>query len=153
MVEVRNPEREQYRLRVRLGVATAMVVICFGILIARFTYLQVYRYADFHSQAEDNRISLVPVAPSRGLIYDRNGLLLADNVSAYTLEIVPNMVASLERTIDELNTVIEISPRDRRRFKRLLEDSKNYESIPLKTRLTDEEVAKIAVARYRFPGV
>lgn len=153
MVEVRNPEREQHRLRVRLGVAMTMVLVCFGILIARFTWLQVYRYSDFHSQAEDNRISLVPVPPSRGLIYDRNGLLLADNVSAYTLELVPSMVNGLDRTIEELGSIVEISQRDRRRFRRLLEDSKNYESIPLKTRLTDEEVAKLAVQRYRYPGV
>ena len=142
MVEVRNPELDLYRLRIRLGVAMAFVLTCFGLLIARFSYLQVYRYEDFHSQAEDNRISLVPVAPVRGLIYDRNGLLMADNVSAYTLEIVPNLIPNLDRTLDELGKIIEINARDRRRFKRLLEDSKNFESIPLKSRLSDEEVAQ-----------
>jgi penicillin-binding protein 2 len=153
MVEVRNPELDLYKLRLRLGVASAFVVACFSVLVARFTYLQVYRFEDFHSQAEENRISLVPVAPPRGLIYDRNGMLLADNVSAYTLEIVPSMVTDLERTIDDIGQVIDIQPRDRRRFKRLLEDSKNYESVPLKTRLSDEEVAKMAARRFRFPGV
>ena len=153
IVEVRDAEREVYRLRVRLGVAWALVLVCFGLLLARFVWLQVVRHADFQAQAEDNRIALVPVPPQRGLIYDRNGVLMADNVPALTLEIVPNRVADLERTIDELSQIVEITPRDRRRFKRLLEDAKNYESIPLKTRVTDEELARFAVARYRFPGV
>ncbi len=153
MVEVRNSELELHRLRVRLGFALAFVLTLFGILIARFTYLQVYRYDDFHLQAEDNRISLVPVAPARGLIYDRNGILMADNISAYTLELVPSLINNLDRTIDDLGKIIDINSRDRRRFKRLVEDSKNYESIPLKSRLSDEEVAKLAVARFRFTGV
>lgn len=153
MVEVRNPELELHRLRLRLGFALAFVLTLFGILAARFSYLQVYRFSDFHSQAEDNRISLVPVAPTRGLIYDRNGILMADNIAAYTLELVPSLIPNLDRTIDELAKVIEINTRDRRRFKRLIEDSKNYESIPLKSRLTDDEVAKLAVHRFRFTGV
>ena len=153
MVEVRNSELELHRLRIRLGFALAFVLTLFGLLIARFTYLQVYRYDDFHSQAEDNRISLVPVAPTRGLIYDRNGILMADNISAYTLELVPSLITNLDRTIDELGKIVDINSRDRRRFKRLVEDSKNYESIPLKSRLNDEEVAKLAVARFRFTGV
>jgi penicillin-binding protein 2 len=153
MVEVRNSELELHRLRIRLGFALAFVLTLFGLLIARFSYLQVYRYDDFHSQAEDNRISLVPVAPTRGLIYDRNGILMADNISAYTLELVPSLISNLDRTIDELGKIVDINSRDRRRFKRLVEDSKNYESIPLKSRLNDEEVAKLAVARFRFTGV
>ncbi len=153
MVEVRNHERELYRLRVRLGVALAFVVVCLGTVAARFAYLQVLRYEDFHAQAEDNRISLVPVAPARGLIVDRNGTLMADNVGAYTLELSPSRITDLEGTIDALAKVIEISPRDRRQFRRLMEDAKNLESIPLKSRLTDDEVAKLAVQRYRFAGV
>lgn len=153
MVEVRNPELDLSRLRVRLGVATAFVLICFGLLAARFTWLQVYQFEDFHAQAEDNRISLVPVPPARGLIYDRNGILLADNVSAYTLEIMPGVVDDLEQTIERVAQIIDVQPRDRRRFKRLLEDSKNYESIPLKIRLSDEEVAKMAARRFQIPGV
>ncbi|MFT4102990.1 MAG: penicillin-binding protein 2 [Burkholderiaceae bacterium] len=154
MVEVRNPEQDLYRLRLRLGVALAFVVLCFSLLAARLAFLQIYRYEQFHAQAEDNRISLVPVPPSRGLIYDRNGLLLADNVSAYTLELVPSeLEQSIDRTIDLLNEIVEIPQRDRRRFKRLLEDSRNYDSVPLKTRLTDEEVAKLAAMRFRYRGV
>jgi hypothetical protein len=84
------------------------------------------RHDEFHEQAEDNRIAVVPVPPARGLIYDRNGVLLAENVSAYTLELAPRQIATSTKTIDELAQIVEIGPRDRRRFKRLLEDTKNF---------------------------
>jgi penicillin-binding protein 2 len=153
MVEVRDAEIELVRLRWRLVLALLFVLVLFGALVARFVWLQVYRHAEFHSQAEDNRIAVVPVPPARGLIYDRNGVLLAENVSAYTLELAPRQIADVDRTIDELSRIIEIGPRERRRFKRLYEDTKNSEWLPLKTRLTDEEVARIAANRYRFDGV
>ncbi len=153
MVEVRNTERDLYRLRVRLGVAMLGVIVGFGLLVGRFYYLQVHRYADFHAQAEENRIALVPAPPARGLIFDRNGVLLAENVSGYTLELTPMRGARLEETIDALSQLVEISPRDRRRFRRLLEDSRKSESVPLKVRLTDEEVARLAIQRFRYPGV
>jgi penicillin-binding protein 2 len=153
MVEVRDSELELQQLRWRLVFAVFFVLTLFGIVLSRFVWLQVYRHAEFHAQAEDNRIAVVPVPPARGLIYDRNGVLLAENVSAYTLELAPRQIANLDRTIDELAKIIEIGPRDRRRFKRLYDDTKNSEWLPLKTRLTDEEVAKIAANRYRFEGV
>src|SRR5690606_3896222 len=153
MVEVRDTERDLYQLRLRLVIAMTLVLVCFGVLVARFVYLQVYRYDDFHAQAEDNRIALVPAPPGRGLIFDRNGVLLAENVSAYTLEIAPKRAARLEETIAALSGIVEITPRDRQRFRRLLEDSRSTDSVPLKVRLTDEEVARLAVQRFRFPGV
>jgi penicillin-binding protein 2 len=155
VVEVRNTKRELHRLRVRLAVAMLLVVVCFGLLIARFAWLQIHRYADFHAQAEENRISLLPVPPARGLIYDRNGVLLAENVSAYTLELSPKRIGfeRLQATIDALGQIVEISPLERRRFRRLADDNRTADSVPLKIRLTDEEVARLAVQRYRFPGV
>lgn len=153
MLEVRDTERDLYQLRLRLAIAMGLVLVCFGILVARFVYLQVYRYEDFHAQAEDNRIALVPAPPARGLIFDRNGVLLAENVSAYTLEISPKRVARLDDTIAALSGIVEITARDRQRFRRLLEDSRSSDSVPLKVRLTDEEVARLAVNRFRFPGV
>ncbi len=153
MLEVRDTERDLYRLRLRLAIAMGLVLVCFGLLVGRFVYLQVYRYADFHAQAEDNRIALVPAPPARGLIFDRNGVLLAENVSAYTLEISPKRVGRLDDTIAALSGIVEITARDRQRFRRLLEDSRSSDSVPLKVRLTDEEVARLAVNRFRFPGV
>jgi penicillin-binding protein 2 len=153
MVEVKDTEREVRQLKIRLGLAMLFIVACFGVLVARFSYLQIYRYSDFHALAEDNRISLVPVPPTRGLIFDRNGVLLAENVSAFTLELAPKLIDNLEKVIDQLGEIVEITPKDRRRFKRLLEDSRSSDTIPLKVRLTDEEVAKLAAQRYRFKGV
>jgi len=155
MVEVRNPERELQRLRLRLVFAMLFAIACFGLLAARLAWLQVHRYEDFHAQAEENRIALLPVAPSRGLIYDRNGVLLAENVSAYTLELSPKQIgyAKLDATIDALTEIVEITPLERKRFKRLADENRRADSLPLKTRLTDDEVARLAVQRYRFPGV
>jgi penicillin-binding protein 2 len=153
MVEVKNTDKEIKQLKIRLALGMLLILTCFGILIARFSYLQIYRYSDFHAQAEDNRISLVPVPPTRGLIFDRTGVLLAENVSAFTLELAPKLIDNLDRVIDQLGEIVEITPKDRRRFKRLLDDSRSTETIPLKVRLTDEEVAKLAAQRYRFRGV
>lgn len=153
MTEVRDPALEKQRLRRRLLVAWWLVIACFGVLLARFGWLQVVRHDSYSALAEDNRIALVPVPPQRGLIFDRNGLLLADNQSAYTLEIVPNQVPDLEATIDALAEFIEITPRDRRRFRRLLEDSRTWEAIPIRTRLDDRELARFSAVRFRFPGV
>ncbi|MDO8315295.1 MAG: penicillin-binding protein 2 [Rugosibacter sp.] len=137
----------------RLAVAGGFVLLCFVLLVLRFAWLQIIQYGYYQTRAEDNRISLVPIAPSRGLIVDRNNLQLANNYSAYTLEITPAQIDHLERTIDDLATVIDIQPKDRKRFKKLLEESKNFESLPIRSRLTDEEVAKFVAQRYRFPGV
>ena len=153
MMEVRNPEADLARVRVRLSVAMVLTVLCFGILLARFWYLQVTRYEAFHAQAEDNRITVMPVAPQRGTIVDRNGRVLAENVFSYALELAPAQVADLDETIERLSKVIDISGADRRRFRRMLGDKKFTDTLPLKTRLSEEEVAKIASVLFRFDGV
>jgi penicillin-binding protein 2 len=155
MTEMRNVEVDLSRFRVRVLVASLAVVTAFLLLAARLVYLQVYRHADLSEQAENNRTTIVPVVPNRGLVLDRNGVILATNFSAYTLEITPSRlsVVNLEKTIDDLARVIDIQPRDRRRFKKLQEETKNFESLPIRTRLTDEEVARFAAQSYRFPGV
>ena len=154
MTEFKNTERELHFFRLRLSAVAVFVVICFGLLLSRFVWLQVYKHRDYASQAEDNRISVVPVVPNRGLIVDRNGVVLARNFSAYTLEITPSKIrGELDAVIDDLATLVEIAPKDRKRFRKLLEESKNFESTPIRTRLTDEEVARFTAQRYRFPGV
>jgi len=153
MMELRNVEADLYRFRTRVLVASIAVAVCFGLVASRLVYLQVVRHEDLREQAENNRTAIIPVVPNRGLILDRNGLVLANNYSAYTLEVTPAKVANLEQTLDELAQVLDISARDRRRFKKLREESKSFESLPLRTRLNDEEVAKFAAQRYRFPGV
>jgi penicillin-binding protein 2 len=123
-VEIRDAERELHRFRLRLGIASTFVLVMFGVLFARFAYLQVVMHDHYHTLAEANRISILPIVPNRGIIVDRNGIVLATNYSAYTLEITPSKLTNLESTIDELSTLVEITPRDRRRFKKLLEESK-----------------------------
>jgi len=152
-VEMRDAEGELHHFRVRLGIASTFVLLMFGVLFARFFYLQIVMHDHYHTLAEANRISILPIVPNRGIIVDRNGVVLATNYSAYTLEITPSKVENLDGTIDELATLVEITARDRRRFKKVLEESKRFESLPIRTRLTDEEIAKFAANRYRFPGV
>ena len=154
MTELRNVEADLARFRVRVFVASLVVLIAFVLLASRLVWLQVVRHDDYSERAESNRTAIVPVVPNRGLILDRNGIVLASNYSAYTLELSPARVSgNLDKTIDELSEIIEISPRDRRRFKKLLEEMKSIDSLPIRTKLTDEEVARFAVQRYRFPGV
>ena len=151
--EMRNSERELQHFRLRIGIAGIAMLVAFGILIARFIFLQVVQHDHYSSRAEDNRISIVPMTPNRGLITDRNGVVVARNYSGYTLEIFPRRVKSVEATIDELSELIEITPRDRARYKRLAVDTRNPEALPIRTRLTDEEVAKFAANRFRYDGV
>ncbi|NHZ42451.1 penicillin-binding protein 2 [Massilia aquatica] len=154
MTELTNNDREIHLFRLRVVALVALVFICFGALVARLVFLQVVKHDGFAEKAEDNRIAIVPIVPNRGLIVDRKGVVLARNYSAYTLEITQSKLRNtLDSVIDELSTLIEIEPKDRKRFKSLLAESKNFESVPLRTRLTDDEVARFAAQRFRFPGV
>jgi len=153
LAELKNHERELYYFQLRIGIAGAAVLVAFALLLARFVQLQVVQHDTYASKAEDNRISIVPIAPNRGLILDRNGKVLARNFSAYTLEIFPAKVKDVERTIEELSELVEVQAKDRSRFRKLHAELRNAESLPIRTRLSDEEVARFAANRYRFPGV
>ncbi|MFM8501934.1 MAG: penicillin-binding protein 2, partial [Fluviibacter sp.] len=137
----------------RLSTASVIMLIAFFILVLRFFWLGVVQNSYYTTRAEDNRLALVPVVPNRGLIFDRNGVLMATNTSAYTLEIVPGRAGPIDQTIEALSTVVTIEGKDKRRFKQLLREAKTFESIPIRSRLTEEEVARFAAQRYRFPGV
>jgi penicillin-binding protein 2 len=154
MTELRNVDAELAKFRRRILVASGAVLLAFVLLVIRLVWLQVVRHEDFDEQAESNRTAIVPIMPNRGLITDRNGIIVATNYSAYTLEITPSKVANTpEETIEQLSALVDIQPRDKRRFKKLLDESKSFESLPIRTRLSDEEVAKFAAQRFRFPGV
>ena len=152
-VDINNSESSRLDFKVRVWVIAIVVMLLLGLIVARLYVLQVLRHESFMERAETNRTAVVPIVPNRGQILDRNGVVLASNYSAYTLEIMRSKVKNLDETIDELAKILEISQRDRRVFKRLMEDSKSFESIPIRTKLTDEEVAKFAAQRWRFPGV
>ena len=151
--ELRNYASELRTFQLRVGVAGMLVLAAFGLLLARFVWLQVLQHEAYRAKAEENRIAIVPVPPSRGLILDRNGEVLARNYLAYTLEIFPAQVQDLEATIAQLAEFVDIQPRDRARFRKLLQETRNAESMPIRTRLTDEEVSRIAANRWRFTGV
>ena len=157
MTILRDVEGEIGLFRGRLLAAAGLVVLAFSLLAARLVYLQVIRHDELATQAEANRIAVVPIVPNRGLIVDRNGVVLATNYSAYTLEISPQRgiqaAAELDALMDELAEVVTIEARDRRRFKRLQEELKGAESLPIRTKLSDEEVARFMAQRFRFPGV
>jgi len=154
MTVIRNVLMDLNRFRSRVVVVTFAILIAFGVLCLRLFYLQVIRYSELNAAAESNRTAIVPIVPNRGVIMDRNGVVLATNYSAYTLEITPSkVVAPVEEVIEQLSAIIDIQTRDKRRFKKQVDESKSIDSVPIRTRLTDEEVARFAAQRYRFPGV
>ncbi|WP_292977159.1 penicillin-binding protein 2 [Nitrosomonas sp.] len=152
-VELRDHIREIRYFRIRLIISAIVVVVLFGLLLGRFFYLQVSQAEHYTTLAEANRIAIQPLTPNRGIIFDRNGEILAQNYTAYTLEIVPDQVKDLDAAIDELATIIEITPEDRRRFNKLKRDNTKFKSLPIRSRLTDFEVARFAESQYRFPGM
>lgn len=153
MTELKNVDAEIGRFRQRAVVASTVVMVLFFLLALRLMYLQIIRHEDLLDQAESNRTAIVPIIPNRGLIHDRNGFILASNYSAYTLEITPSKTANLDATLEGLASVVDIQPRHLRRFKKQMEESKSFESIPIRTRLTETEVARFAAQKFRFPGV
>ena len=154
MATLKNTEREVYFFRRRMTIAVAMVLFCFLLLFLRLVWLQGIKHKQYAAMADDNRIAVLPIAPNRGLILDRNGVILASNYAAYTLEISSSRLHDdLDTVIDELSKLISIQPRDRKKFKKLLNETRNADSLPLRSRLTDEEVARFTVQRFRFPGV
>ena len=146
-------EADLRQFRLRALVATAAVIVAFALIWARAYYLQVVQHENLNEQAERNRTAVVPVMPMRGEVEDRNGEILASNYSAYTLEITPSKVPDLDAVLNELEPLVTISKRDRRRFNKLLSETKAFEAIPIRTLLSDEEVARFAAQRWRFPGV
>ncbi|WP_382163293.1 penicillin-binding protein 2 [Hydrogenophaga sp. ANAO-22] len=153
MTEIRNVEADLAQFRTRALLIGLAVVFAFGLIASRMVYLQVIRHEDLAAQAESNRTAVLPVVPNRGQILDRKGRILATNYSAYTLEITPSRVEDMDATIAGLSELVEVTPRDQRRFRKLLEESHRFDSLPLRTRLTDVEVARFTAQRYRFPGV
>jgi penicillin-binding protein 2 len=152
-VEFKNYQREIFHFQLRLVVSIGFVLVLLAILLVRFVYLQAVRHSYYQTLAESNRIFVVPIVPNRGLILDRNGVELARNFSGYTLEINPSKTADIEATINELSTLVEVTQKDRKRFKKQLAESRNFETLMIRSRLSDEEVARFAAQQYRFPGV
>lgn len=122
-------------------------------LISRLFYLQIISHAHYTALSEDNRVSIVPIAPTRGLIYDRNGVLLAQNIPSRTLELVPEHIKNLKATLKTLSSLIHITPEEIDRFNELRKKKRRFEGVPLRYRLSDSEAARIAVHLDQLPGV
>lgn len=152
-MKFKEETREQKIFRRRVTVAAVLVAVLTGALVIRLIFLQVIEYQRYRTLSRNNRVRVVPLPPTRGLIYDRNGVLLAENVPSYSLEIVPAEVKHLKATIARLRRIVSITPADLRRFHELMRERNRFDSVPLRTRLDDQEVARFAVNRYRFPGV
>ncbi len=145
--------RESELFRRRTIIALVGVVLLIAAIVARLVYLQVINHHHFTTQADDNRVTIVPLAPTRGLIFDRRGRVLAENLPSFSLELIPERVVDLDATINELGRYIDISPRDIQNFYDLLQRKRRHDSLALRSHLSEQEVARFAVNRHRFPGV
>src|SRR5438105_101313 len=137
----------------RSMVAIIVITIIIGFLIARLAYLQIYKNILYTTLSTQNAIDLIPIEPTRGLIYDRNGVLLAENIPVFSLDIIPQQVPNLSKTIAELGKVVELSDSDIMQFNKQLKQRRRFDEIPLKLRLSEAEVARFTENQYQFPGV
>jgi penicillin-binding protein 2 len=152
-ITLKDKARESALLRNRAITALLVVLALAGVLVARLVYLQIIAHVHFATLSENNRVKIVPIPPTRGLIYDRNGVLLAQNLPSFSLEVVPEAVEDMEATLEGLSRIVSIREADLDRFRKVLRRKRPFESIPLRFHLNDEEVARFAVNRHRFPGV
>lgn len=150
---IKNFIQETNLFNRRLMIAIVLIFICTLLLIIRLFYMQVIQKDLYTTLSRENQFNLIPIEPNRGLIYDRNGVILADNIPVFNLEIIPERVKNLSQTISDLQQFINISPQDLAEFQKAMKQHHSYEPVPLKIKLTDEEVARFAVNQYRFPGV
>lgn len=145
--------RESLVFSSRSIIAAFITGLLILLLIARLAWLQILQKEHYSTLSENNRVNILPIPPTRGLIYDRNGILLAQNLPSFTLEIIPEHVKDLTATLEELQKLVLLSDEDIQRFRRNVKRKRRFEGIPLRFRLNDEEVAKISVNQYRLPGV
>jgi penicillin-binding protein 2 len=150
---IKDPALEGALFRRRAWLAFALVMVALLVLGARFAWLQVHRHAEFELRSEENRVRLRPLAPARGLIYDRNGVLLAENVPQYRLELVPEQVGDVDAAVARLAELLDLGEDEVRRFHEERRARRRFENIPLKFLLSEEEIARFAVHRHEFPGV
>jgi penicillin-binding protein 2 len=152
-LRIKEARDEAARFRKRAIAGFLLIAVCLVALGARFAHLQVARHDEFSARSDQNRISLRSIAPTRGLIYDRNGTLLAENVAAFRLEVVPEQVRNLAATLDELRQVVALSDDDLEHFDALRKSKHSFESIPLRFKLSEDEIARFSTERWRFPGI
>lgn len=152
-IAIKNYRDESHLFIQRSVQAIVIASLLIMVLIGRLIYLQVLAHEHFTMLSDDNRIKILPLPPNRGLIYDRNGILLAENLPSYRLEIVAEQVRDMDSTLEELSKLVNIRDVDRKRFDRLLSRTPSFKPVPLRFHLNDEEVARFAINRHKLPGV
>jgi len=150
---IKNHTLEALLFKRRALVAAIFSIILILVLLSRLVHLQFFEFSHFSTLSENNRVRLTPLVPNRGLIYDRNGVVLAENRPSYQLEIIPEQIKDMSETLFELGQVVTLDESTLKRFKKQLKRSRKFEAVPLRTKLSEDEVAKLAVNRHRFPGV
>lgn len=150
---IKDSHSEQRLYRSRIVLSLVIVVVFFGVLAYRYANLQIFQYDSFVTQSERNRVHVQPVAPKRGLIFDTNGVLLADNQPSYSLVLVKERVENLDRTLTDLQQLFDIDVKSVEKFKQRLKRRAPYQAVPLKFRLSEDEISRFAVNRYRLSGV
>ena len=145
---------EESRRFTRRSVATALVVLCFaGALFFRLAYLQIVDHKMYSTLSRHNLLYVMPIEPNRGLIYDRNGVLLAKNLPEFSLDIIPGKIKNMSKTIAALKKILPITDEDIKNFKHSLKRHRHFQEVPLMMNLSETEVAQFYVNSYRFPGV
>ncbi len=152
-MRLKNYSKETRQFKKRIAVAAITMGILLGVIIFRLFNLQIWNYGRFAKLATDNQLDYIAIVPNRGLIYDRNGVLVAENIPAFTLNIIMEHIKNMDDTIGELKKIIDITPRDLKQFYKHLKNHRHLEHIPLKQKLTPEEVAKFYINKYKFVGV
>jgi penicillin-binding protein 2 len=150
---IRNIRSETKHFRWRMGAAVCFVLLLFIVLIGRMYYLQVMQHEKYKTLSDKNRVTVLPVAPNRGLIYDRHGVLLADNLPTFALHIVPEQAENLDATLALIDELIGLNERQLESFQRERKRRRRFQGVPLRLNISEDEAATIAVNSYRLPGV
>jgi len=151
--QIRDYHAESALFSRRAIVAFFGIVTLMGALLLNLYNIQVNQYQDYKTRSNDNRIKVVPIAPNRGLIYDRNGALLAENRPVFSLELTPEKIKNIDETITKLQTILTITPERIASFHKERRRTRRFKSVPLLNQLTQEQVAKFSVNQHKFPGV
>lgn len=150
---LKNHHREIQLISRRTGLALLIIGLLLLFLISRLVYLQIIKNELYTTLSTQNAIDLIPDEPTRGLIFDRKGTLIAENIPVFSLDIIPNQVANLSKTLNDLKKIIVLNDSDLQQFYKQLKQHRRFEEIPLKLRLNEKEVAQFSEHQYRFPGV
>lgn len=150
---IRDHSAEANLFARRATIAFIIVIAMLGIVLNNLYSLQVTQFEDYQTRSNGNRIKVLPIAPNRGLIYDRNGVLLAENRPVFSLEVIPEQVDDIDATLLELTELMGITNDELERFQSTLKGTRRFKPVALRTQLSEEEVALFSASKHKFPGV